>query len=119
MFRNDNARSAVAEIVNLRIGMRRRSISGRPSLQSCSLKAVALQIASSRSKAGSAYRHRFGERRQLHNLLVPRGEFGMPRPPRLVGVAEVEIAQGAADRDLTDRVEVAERGRLLLELDDG
>src|SRR5262249_35989917 len=43
----------------------------------------------------------------------------MARPPRLVGVAEVEIAQRAADGDFADRVEVAERGRLLLELDDG
>src|SRR5262249_53759152 len=82
-------------------------------------KAVALQIATSRSKAMSAHRHRFGERRQVHNLLVPRGELGMARPPRLVGVAEVQIAQRAADGDLADRVEVAERGRLLLQLDDG
>src|SRR5262249_25488540 len=67
----------------------------------------------------SAYRHCFGERRQVHHLLVPGGELGMARPPRLVGVAEVEIAQRAADGDLTDRVQVAERGRLLLELDDG
>src|SRR5690349_11675766 len=43
----------------------------------------------------------------------------MAWPPRLVGVAEVEIAQRAADGDLADRVEVAERGRLLLKLDDG
>jgi len=43
----------------------------------------------------------------------------MARPPRLVGVAEVEIAQRTADGDLADRVEVAERGRLLLELDNG
>src|SRR5262245_35309155 len=43
----------------------------------------------------------------------------MARPPRLVGVAEVEIAQRAADGDFADRVEVAERGRLLLELGDG
>src|SRR5262245_62845730 len=43
----------------------------------------------------------------------------MARPPRLVGVAEVEIAQRAADGDLADRIEVAERGRLLLELGDG
>src|SRR5262249_38119578 len=71
------------------------------------------------SKATSAYRHRFGERRQVHHLLVPGGELGMARPPRLVGVAEVEIAQRAANGDLADRVEVAERGRLLLELDDG
>src|SRR5262249_53914415 len=76
-------------------------------------------LVSRRSKATSAYRHRFGERRQVHHLLVPGGELGMARPPRLVGVAEVEIAQRAADGDLADRVEVAERGRLLLELDDG
>ena len=31
-------------------------------------------------------------------------ELGMARPPRLVGVAEVEIAQRAADGDLADRV---------------
>src|SRR5262249_57373934 len=76
-------------------------------------------LVSRRSKATSAYRHRFGERRQVHHLLVPGGELGMARPPRLVGVAEVEIAQRAADGDLADRIEVAERGRLLLELDDG
>src|SRR5262245_54937598 len=70
------------------------------------------------SKAASAYRHRFGERRQFHHLFIPGGELGMARPPRLVGVAEVEVAQRAADGDLADRVEVAERGRLLLELDD-
>src|SRR6478672_6875213 len=82
-------------------------------------KAAALQIAGSRLKATSAHRHCFGERRQGHNLLVPCGELGMTRLPRLVGVAEVEIAQRAADGDLADRVEVAERGRLLLELADG
>ena len=43
----------------------------------------------------------------------------MARPPRLVGVAEVKIAQCAADGDLADRVEIAERGRLLFELGDG
>src|SRR5215510_10619007 len=75
-------------------------------------------LVSRRSKATSAYRHRFGERRQVHHLLVPGGELGMARPPRLVGVAEVEIAQRAADGDFADRVEIAERGRLLLELDD-
>src|SRR5262249_15636549 len=76
-------------------------------------------LVSGRSKAMSAYRHRLGERRQVHHLLVPGGELGMARPPRLGGVAEVEIAQRAADGDLADRVEVAERGRLLLEFDDG
>ena len=44
------------------------------SMRVISPKAVALQIASSRSKAMSAHRHRFGERRQVHNLLVPRGD---------------------------------------------
>src|SRR5262249_12772842 len=73
---------------------------------------------SRRSKAASAYRHRFGKRGQFHHLFIPGGELRMARPPRLVGVAEVEIAQRAADGDLADRVEVAERGRLLLELDD-
>src|SRR5262249_58265806 len=73
---------------------------------------------SRRSKAASAYRHRFGKRGQFDHLFIPGGELRMARPPRLVGVAEVEIAQRAADGDLADRVEVAERGRLLLELDD-
>src|SRR5689334_15076139 len=63
----------------------------------------------------SAHRHGLGERRQLRDLLVPGGQLGMARPPRLVGIAEVEIAQRAADGDLADRVEVAQRIRLLLE----
>ncbi len=49
------------------------------------------------------HRHRLGERRQLDHPRVPGVELGMARPPRLVGVAEIEIAQGATDRDLADR----------------
>src|SRR5262249_59859927 len=90
----------------------------RPNGRAPSMAATQAAV-SRRSKAASAYRHRFGERRQFHHLFIPGGELGMARPPRLVGVAEVEIAQCAADSDLADRVEVAERGRLLLELDDG
>src|SRR5689334_11838354 len=62
---------------------------------------VAMQpLVRRRSKATSAYRHGLGKRRQLHDLLVPGGELGMTRAPRLVGVAEVEVAQRAADGDL-------------------
>src|SRR5580698_2110987 len=71
---------------------------------------------SSRSNIGSADRHGLGERRQLRHLGVPRLELGMAWPPRLVAISEVEIAQRAADSDLADRVEVAERIGLLLEL---
>src|SRR5262245_21805768 len=52
------------------------------------------------SKDASSDRHRFGERRQFHHLLVPGGEFGMTRPPRFVGVTEIEVAERAADGDL-------------------
>src|SRR6516162_4562682 len=90
----------------------------RPNGLSPSMVAT-VPFVSSRSKATSAYRNGLGERCQLHHLLVPGGELGMAGPPRLVGIAEVEIAQRAADGDLADRVEVAERGRLLLELGDG
>ena len=40
----------------------------------------------------------------------------MARPPRLVGVAEIEVAQRAADGDLADRGQVAQRIGLLLQL---
>src|SRR5262245_61740912 len=40
----------------------------------------------------------------------------MARTPRLVGIAEVEIAQRAADGDLADGLEIAEAACLLLEL---
>src|SRR5262245_50243585 len=40
----------------------------------------------------------------------------MAGPPRLVGVAEVEIAQRAADGDLADRREVAQAARLFFQL---
>src|SRR5262249_61012691 len=90
----------------------------RPNGRAPSMAATQAAV-SRRSKAASAYRHRFGERRQFHHLFIPGGELGMARPPRLVGVAEVEIAQRAADGDLADRVEVAERGCLFLELGDG
>jgi hypothetical protein len=81
----------------------------RPVAHQAERLAVATQaLVSRRSKATSAYRHRLGERRQVHHFLVPGGELGMARPPRLVGVAEVEIAERTADGDFADRVEVAE-----------
>src|SRR5437868_3147216 len=65
---------------------------------------------------GSRNRDSLRERRQLLDLGVPGLELGMARTPRLVGVAEVEIAQRAADGDLADGLEIAEAARLILEL---
>src|SRR5262245_11710310 len=63
----------------------------------------------------SAHRPGLGKRRQLRYLGVPGLQFGMAGPPRLVGIAEVEVAQCAADGDLTDGLELAQAARVLLE----
>ena len=60
-------------------------------------------------------RHRPRQRRQLRNPRVPLGQPLVPRPPRLGGEAEIEVAQRAADRDLADGPQLAEGGRLALQ----